>query len=49
MTFENTVVPEKWKDEVTFHLNKSKGDKGECINYRGIGMLNIIVKCMVES
>ena len=44
MAFESGVVPEDWRSAVNVLLYKGKGERRECSNYRGIGLLNVIGK-----
>ena len=44
MTFECGVVPEDWRFPVIVPLYKSKEERAECKNYRGISLLNIVGK-----
>ena len=43
MAFES-VVPEDWSSAVIIPLYKSKGERTECSNYRGISLLRVVVK-----
>ena len=53
MAFENGVVPEDWRSAVIVPLYKSKGERTECKNYRGIILLSVFGKLytgiLVES
>ena len=42
--FESGVVPEDWRSAVIIPLCKSKGERTECSNYRGIILLNVVGK-----
>ena len=42
MVFESGVVPEDWRSAVIVPLYKGKGEKTECKNYSGIGLLSVI-------
>ena len=44
MAFESGVVSEDWRPVVTVPLYKSKRDKIECENYRGISLLGVVGK-----
>ena len=44
MAFESGIVPEKWRSAVIVSLNRSKGERNECKNYRGISLLNVVGK-----
>ena len=44
MAFEIRVVSEDWRSAVIVPLNKGKGDRTECKNYRGISMLIAVGK-----
>ena len=46
MTFKRAVVPEDWKSTVIVPLNKGKGERLECKNYRGIRLLSVVGKYM---
>ena len=41
MAFES-VVPEDWSSAVIIPLYKSKGERTECSNYRGISLLSLV-------
>ena len=47
MTFESGVVPEDWRSDVLVSLYKSKGERTECMNYRGISLLSEVGKIFV--
>ena len=44
MAFENGVVPEDWRSTVIVELYRSKENRTECKNYRGISKLNVVGK-----
>ena len=44
MGFENGIVPEDWRSAVVVPLYKSKGERNECNNYRGISLLSMVGK-----
>ena len=44
MAFESGVVPEDWRSAVIVPVYKGKGERTECKNYRGIGMLSVVGK-----
>ena len=46
MAFES-AVPEDWRSSKIVPLNKGKGEKAECSNYRGIRLLNVVGKIYV--
>ena len=43
MAFES-VVPEDWRSAVNIPLYKSKGERTECKNYRGVSLMSIVGK-----
>ena len=44
MVFESGVVPEDWRSAEIVPLYKSKGERTECSNYRGISLLSVVGK-----
>ena len=42
MAFEIGVVPEDWRSAVIVPLHKSKGERTEYKNYRGISLLSVV-------
>ena len=44
MVFESGVVSEEWRSAVTVLPYKSKGERAECSNYRGISLLSVVGK-----
>ena len=44
MAFESGLMPEDWRSAVIVPLYKSKGEKTECNNYKGISLLNVVGK-----
>ena len=40
MALESSVVSEDWKSAVIVPLNKDKGERSECKNYKGISLLS---------
>ena len=44
MAFESGVVPEDWRSAVIVLLNKGKGERSECKNYRSISLLSVTLK-----
>ena len=44
MGFESGIVLEDWKSAVIVPLHKGKGERTECINYRGISLLSMVGK-----
>ena len=44
MAFENGVVPEDWRSAVIVLLYKSKGERTEGKNYRGISLSSVVKK-----
>ena len=47
MAFESGVVPEDWRSTVIVPLNKGKGERTECSDYRGISLLSVVGKIYV--
>ena len=47
MAFERGVVPEDWRSAVILPLYKSKGERNEFKNYRGISLLSVVGKIYV--
>ena len=41
---ESGVMPEDWRSAMTVPLYKGKRKKAGCSNYRGIGLLSVVVK-----
>ena len=44
MAFESNVLPRDWRSALTVPLNKGKGERIECENYRGISLLSVVEK-----
>ena len=44
MAFESGVVPEDWRSAVILPLYNDKGERSECMNYRGISLLSVVGK-----
>ena len=44
MAFESGVVLEDWKSAAIVPQYKSKGERTECKNYRGISLLSVVGK-----
>ena len=44
MTFESGVVSGDWRSVVIIPLYKNKGERNECMNYRGISLLSVVGK-----
>ena len=44
MTFESGVVPKDWRSAVIVSHYKSKGERTECKDYRGIRLLSVAGK-----
>ena len=42
MVFESVAVFQDWRSPVIVPLNKGKGERTECNNYRGISLLGIV-------
>ena len=42
MVFESFVEPEDWSSAVIVPLDKGKGERTECKNYRGISLLGMV-------
>ena len=42
MTFESGSMLENWRSAVIVPLYKSKGERTECKNSRGISLLNVV-------
>ena len=42
--FESDIVPEYWRSAMIFQLYKSKWERTECKNYRGIILLSRVGK-----
>ena len=42
MAFESGSVPEDWGSAVIVPLYKSKRERTECSNYRGISLLSVV-------
>ena len=48
LAFESSVVPEDWRSAVTVPTHKGKGERNECKNYRGISLLSVVGKILVD-
>ena len=48
LSFDMVVVPMDWRDACIVPLYKGKGDKCECSNCRGISLLSVVGKLLVE-
>ena len=48
MAFESGIVPEEWRSAVIVSLFKSKKERTECKNYRGISLLSMVGKNVWE-
>ena len=44
MAFESSVVSVDWRSAVTVPLYKGKGERTECMNYRGVSLLSVVEK-----
>ena len=42
MAFESVVVSEGWSSAMIIPLYKVKGERTECIYYRGISLLSVV-------
>ena len=49
LSFDMGVVPMDWRGACMVPLHKGKGDKCECSNCRGISLLSVVGKLLVES
>ena len=46
---ERSEVPQNMRDANITTLYKNKGDRGDCNNYRGISLLNIVRKLFAKA
>ena len=44
MAIESGGVPEDWRSAVIVPMNKFKGKRNECKNYRGVTLLSVVKK-----